>query len=44
VTLLPFTDAELAELNAALQVVHIERERLRPPVLNAMGVEAPAKR
>ncbi|WNH49767.1 aldo/keto reductase [Stenotrophomonas aracearum] len=39
-----FTDAELAELNAALQAIHIEGERLPPPVLNATGVEAPAKR
>ncbi|WP_315385672.1 aldo/keto reductase [uncultured Stenotrophomonas sp.] len=38
-----FTDAELAELQAALQGIHIEGERLPPPVLNATGVEAPAK-
>ncbi|WP_343034384.1 aldo/keto reductase [Stenotrophomonas bentonitica] len=38
-----FTDAELAERKAGLQAVHINGERLPPPVLNSTGVEAPTR-
>ena len=39
----PAFAAELAELQAALQAIHIEGERPPPPVLSAAGVEASAK-
>jgi len=42
-TSVSFTSAELAELQAALQAIHIEGERPPPPVLSAAGVEASAK-
>jgi len=38
-----FTDAELKELNGAVDAIHIEGARLPPAVLQATGVEAPLK-
>jgi aryl-alcohol dehydrogenase-like predicted oxidoreductase len=38
-----FSDAELKELNAALEAIQIVGERLPPAVLEATGVEAPPK-
>lgn len=38
-----FSEAELQELRGALEAIHIEGDRLPKPVLDATGVEAPAK-
>ncbi len=39
-----FTDAELKELDTALNAIRVQGARLSPPVLAATGVEAAPKR